>query len=75
MWTSIDVTEYKTKTVVAMLKALGAEKKALIVMPEKNEQVIKSASQHPGRKDRPGKHTERLRCPELPTSSSLPRTP
>ena len=33
---NIDVTEYKTKTVVAMLKALGAEKKALIVMPEKN---------------------------------------
>ena len=45
---NIDVTEYKTKTVVAMLKALGAEKKALIVMPEKNEQVIKSAANIPG---------------------------
>ena len=44
---NIDVTEYKTKTVVAMLKALGAEKKALIVMPEKNEQFIKSAANIP----------------------------
>ena len=47
---NIDVTEYKTKTVVAMLKALGAEKKALIVMPEKNEQFIKSAANIPGAK-------------------------
>ena len=45
---NIDVTEYKTKTVVAMLKALGAEKKALIVMPEKNERFIKSAANIPG---------------------------
>lgn len=45
---NIDVTEYKTKTVVAMLKALGAEKKALIVMPEKNEQFIKSTANIPG---------------------------
>ena len=45
---NIDVTEYKTKTVVAMLKALGAEKKALIVMPEKNEKFIKSAANIPG---------------------------
>ena len=45
---NIDVTEYKTKTVVAMFKALGAEKKALIVMPEKNERFIKSAANIPG---------------------------
>lgn len=45
---NIDVTEYKTKTVVAMLKALGVEKKALIVMPEKNGQFIKSAANIPG---------------------------
>lgn len=45
---NINVTEYKTKTVVAMLKALGAEKKALIVMPEKNERFIKSAANIPG---------------------------
>ena len=31
-----------------MLKALGAEKKALIVMPEKNERFIKSAANIPG---------------------------
>ena len=48
LWTTLSVTEYKTKTVVAMLKALGAEKKALIVMPEKNEQFIKSAANIPG---------------------------
>ena len=44
----LKAAEYKTKTVVAMLKALGAEKKALIVMPEKNEQFIKSAANIPG---------------------------
>ena len=48
LWTTLMLTEYKTKTVVAMLKALGAEKKALIVMPEKNEQFIKSAANIPG---------------------------
>ena len=31
-----------------MLKALGAEKKALIVMGDKNDQFIKSASNIPG---------------------------
>ena len=45
---SIAVTEYKTKTVVEMLKALGVEKKALIVMPEKDEKFIKSAANIPG---------------------------
>ena len=44
----IKVDEYKTKTVVAMLKALGADKKALIVMPEKDEKFIKSAANIPG---------------------------
>ena len=39
---------YKTKTVVAMLKALGAEKKAMIVMPSVNDQLIQSASNIPG---------------------------
>lgn len=39
---------YKTKTVVAMLKALGAEKKAMIVMPSLNDQLIQSASNIPG---------------------------
>ena len=39
---SITMNEYKTKTVVGMLNALGAQKKALIVLPEVNECVIKS---------------------------------
>ena len=32
----IAMDEYKTKTIAAMLKAVGSEKKALIVLPEKN---------------------------------------
>lgn len=44
----ITVDGYKTRPVVEMLKALGADKKALIVMPEKNERFIKSASNIPG---------------------------
>ena len=39
---SINATEYKTKTMVAMLSAIGAGKKALVVLPEVNECVIKS---------------------------------
>ena len=39
---------YKTKTIAAMLKAVGSEKKALIVLPEKNEKVIASAANIPG---------------------------
>ena len=35
---------YKTKTMVAMLNALGAEKKSLIVLPEINATVIKSCA-------------------------------
>ena len=45
---NIKVDGYKTKPVVEMLKALGAEKKALIVMPEKDAQLIKSAANIPG---------------------------
>jgi large subunit ribosomal protein L4 len=45
---NIQVTEYKTKTVLGMLKALGAEKKALIVMPQVDEKLIKSAGNIPG---------------------------
>ena len=39
---AITATEYKTKAMVSMLEALGAGKKALIVLPEVNEFVIKS---------------------------------
>ena len=44
----IEMDEYKTKTIAAMLKAVGSEKKALIVLPEKNEKVIASAANIPG---------------------------
>ena len=39
---SLTMTEYKTKTVAAMLTAVGADKKTLIVLPEVNNFVIKS---------------------------------
>ena len=41
---NITATEYKTKTMVEMLAAVGAAKKALIVLPEVNEFVIKSCA-------------------------------
>lgn len=41
---NIEITEFKTKTVIDMLKALKVEGKALIVMPEADLKVIKSAS-------------------------------
>ena len=46
---SISMNEYKTKTIVSMLKAIEAEgSKALIVMPEVNSYVVKSAANIPG---------------------------
>ena len=45
---SLVVEEIKTKTVVNMLNALGADKKAIIVMPEVNNNIIKSANNIPG---------------------------
>lgn len=45
---SITLESYKTKTVAQMLKAIGVEKKALIVLPEKNDIAIKSARNIPG---------------------------
>ena len=45
---SIALEEIKTKTVVDMLSKLEAGKKALIVMPGKDEKVIKSARNIPG---------------------------
>ncbi len=41
---ALEMTEYKTKTVADMLTAVGADKKALIILPEVNNFVIKSAS-------------------------------
>ena len=45
---SIKREEYKTKTVVEMLKALNVEGKALIVTAEADAKVIKSAANIPG---------------------------
>lgn len=46
---AIAMNEYKTKDMVKMLKAVGAEgQKALIVMPEVDAKVIKSAANIPG---------------------------
>lgn len=41
-------TEYKTKNVVAMLKALGADRKAMIVTATPDSKLIASASNIPG---------------------------
>lgn len=45
---NIATEEYKTKNIAAMLKAVGAEKKALIVLPELDKKVIASAANIPG---------------------------
>ena len=44
----ISFEEIKTKKMVEMLKALGADKKALIVMPAVDNAVVKSAANIPG---------------------------
>ena len=44
----IATDEYKTKTIAAMLKAVGSEKKALIVLPEADEKIVASAANIPG---------------------------
>ncbi len=41
---AITATEYKTKNMVAMLEAVGAAKKTLIVLPEVDSCVIKSCA-------------------------------
>ena len=44
----IETAEYKTKVMVNMLKALGAEKKPLIVLNGADEKVLRSLSNIPG---------------------------
>ncbi len=44
----IAVDGFKTKTVINMLSALGVGKKALIVMPELNKELVVSARNIPG---------------------------
>ena len=41
---SLKVEEFKTKTIVAMLKALNVEGKALLVTAEADQKVVKSAA-------------------------------
>lgn len=45
---SIAATEFKTKTMVKMLADIGAAKKALVVLPEKDEKIQKSLANIPG---------------------------
>ena len=44
----INADSYKTKTIVEMLKALGEEKRALIVLPDTDKHVIAAARNIPG---------------------------
>ncbi len=50
---NISLTDYSTKSIVAMLKALNIEGKALIVLPESDRVVVKSAANIPGVKTAP----------------------
>jgi large subunit ribosomal protein L4 len=45
---AISATEYKTKTMAAMLKAVGAKKKALVAIDGVDDKVIRSMSNIPG---------------------------
>ena len=45
---SIKLDEFKTRKMAAMLSAVGVDKKALVVLPEVDVKVIKSASNIPG---------------------------
>ena len=44
----IEATEYKTKTIANMLKAVGVTKKALIVTPAVDAKLVNSAANIPG---------------------------
>lgn len=44
----MEIDEYKTKTMTAMLTAVGAGKKSLIILDENNKFAVKSASNIPG---------------------------
>ena len=45
---ALKLDQIKTKSIVEMLKALGADRKALIVMPEVDNTVVMSARNIPG---------------------------
>ena len=40
---ALELDEIRTKSIVNLLDALGADRKAIMVMPEKNDTVVKSA--------------------------------
>ncbi len=44
----LSTSEYKTKTIVDMLSAIGVTRKALLVTPEVDKKLVKSASNIPG---------------------------
>ena len=46
----ITMNDFRTKTIVEMLSAIGADKKTLIVLPEVDKKVIKSANNIEGTK-------------------------
>ena len=46
----IEMAEAKTRVVAKMLKDLGVEKKALLVLPGKDEKVVRAAANIPGLK-------------------------
>ena len=48
---TIATENYSTKTMAAMLHALGADRKALVVLPEIDAKVIKSFANIPGAKN------------------------
>lgn len=56
----ITMDGFKTKTIVEMLKALNVEGKALIVLPEMDQKVIKKREQYRGRENRSGEYAQRL---------------
>lgn len=45
---AITATEYKTKTMANMLKALGSDKKALVVLADNDAKAVKSLANIPG---------------------------
>jgi large subunit ribosomal protein L4 len=45
---SIQMEEYKTKSVANILSAIGVNEKALIILPENEDKIVKSARNIPG---------------------------
>ena len=65
---SLDFEEPKTKKMIEVLKNIKADKKAIIVTAEKNENVVRSASNIPGVQT---SNTGSLNCYEMLNANSL----